>query len=405
LTGLDSETGYTIYVVVEDQGGNASEVMERSFTTRDVTDPEISSPATTSLTSTSVSINFRASEAGRYYFVVSFASDGDKDEDQIRLGDFGVAINGLNTIPLNGLTSERAYFVHILLRDAQGNFSQISRVEFTTPAVQINGGGSSGNDISDLVIEKRINNYYLAKMNDNISRLRTTIRGIFEANAFIAANFNAQSTTFMMDKPNHIEFINQIIRNSGVEKFNELISATQKTTNDSSFDAAFEKVYGQSIADWYLNSAAPGFVTSIMDQGSNSLLKEIINFELLRALSSGSGSEASLQIMGSSMQRVLRDLLATDAGLQKLQDLVDSSKNTSDDSVRQSAFERVYGTSFTRWMETKAITWVKEALGIPNFQSGRLAAPKSSTTKVQPEKATGGLLKITRSWRDRAFHV
>jgi hypothetical protein len=142
-----------------------------------------------------------------------------------------------------------------------------------------------------------------------------------------------------------------------------------------------------------------------MDQGSNSLLKEIINYELLRALSSGSGAEASLQIMDSGMQRVLRDLLATDAGLQKIQDLVDSSKNTSDDSVRQSAFERVYGTSFTRWMETKAITWVKEALGIPNFQSGRLAAPKSSTTKIQPEKAPTQVNKNTKSLRDRAFHV
>ena len=388
VTNLDSQRGYTIYVVVRDSDGNTSEVIQSSFTTVDITDPEISSPSTSSLTSTSVNINFMASEAGYYYYQIRFASDGNLGEEEIIfMGEIRPAVNGLNTISLNGLVAERTYRIHLMLGDARENYSEVSRLDFTTPAVQNNGGGGSGgDDFSELITEKRNNKYYLAKMIDNVSTLRIAIRAITDADAFITTNFDSQTRVLTMMRPNHVEFINQIIRTSGFDKFNALIAATKKTADDGSFDAAFELVYGQSYTDWYMNSAAPSFVNSIMAQGSDSLLKEVINFEILRALSSTLGSETNQQIMDSTMQRVLRDMLATDAGLQKLEMLVDSTKNTSDDFVRQGAFERIYGTSFSRWVESKAITWVKEALGIPNFKSSSLTEPKPASTEIRQKK-------------------
>jgi hypothetical protein len=154
-----------------------------------------------------------------------------------------------------------------------------------------------------------------------------------------------------------------------------------------------------------MNSAAPSFISSVIGQGSDSLLRELINYELLRALSSSAGTEANLQFMDRSMQRVLRDMLATDAGLQKLQALVNSTKNTSDEFVRQSAFENIYGTTFTKWMETKAINWIKEALGIPNFQGARLAELKSPTAKVQIDRGSKQMVKNRGSRLERVFYV
>jgi predicted outer membrane repeat protein len=388
MTGLDSETGYTIYVVVRDTLGNVSNPISQPFTTLDTTAPTISSPSTASLESTSVDINFSASEAGGYYYLLLLASDPDPDQEMILEDPLtGFTENGLNVISLNNLTPERAYKIHILLRDSRGNFSEVSRLQFTTPAVRKdNGHESPSYDISELIVQTRINNYYLAKVIDNVSRLRTTIRAIFSANTFVTDNFDSQTTTLIMRKSNQIELINQIIRGSGIDKFNTLIAAVQQTVDDASFDAAFEKVYGQTITDWYMNSAAPNFVTSIMEQGSSSLLEELINFELLRALSSSTGAEASLPIMDSSLPRVLRDILVVDAGWQKLQELVESTMGTSDHLVRQIAFERIYGRSFSSWIEERAIVWVKGALGIPSFQNGRLAAPKTLVSGTQKEK-------------------
>jgi hypothetical protein len=43
MPDLESQRGYTIYVVVEDESENVSELLSQPFTTLDVTDPEISS--------------------------------------------------------------------------------------------------------------------------------------------------------------------------------------------------------------------------------------------------------------------------------------------------------------------------------------------------------------------------
>jgi hypothetical protein len=69
--------------------------------------------------------------------------------------------------------------------------------------------------------------------------------------------------------------------------------------------------------------------------------------------------------MDSTMQRILRDILATDGGLSKLEELVKAVGNNPSELARQRAFERIYGISFNQWVEDKAIVWMKEALGIP----------------------------------------
>jgi len=82
-----------------------------------------------------------------------------------------------------------------------------------------------------------------------------------------------------------------------------------------------------------------------------------------------------------------------------------ATKNMSDELARQSAFEAVYGTTFNQWVETKAITWVKEALGIPSYQSGRMALPKSSISKISIDKTAVRKNRNTRSLKDRALNV
>jgi hypothetical protein len=205
------------------------------------------------------------------------------------------------------------------------------------------------------------------KISENLSSLRASIKEISNPNSFIATNFNSLNSGFVLGQSTQVEFIKQLIRTGGVEKFTSLVSASQGAADAAAFDAAFEKLYEQSINQWYVNSAAPGFITSLMGQDSNTLLTQIINYEMLRTLTSSTDPEAKIALMDSSVQRVLRDMLATDAGMQKLGELVMATKNMSDELARQSAFESVYGTSFNQWVETKAITWVKEALGIPRY--------------------------------------
>jgi hypothetical protein len=101
----------------------------------------------------------------------------------------------------------------------------------------------------------------------------------------------------------------------------------------------------------------------------------------------------------------LRDILATDGGLLKLQDLVKAAQNNAGEMAQQRSFEEIYGISFNQWLENKAITSKKEALGIPNFQSGRLAEPKFSIPKDQINTGSKQRINKRGSLQERVFHV
>jgi predicted outer membrane repeat protein len=367
MPDLESQRSYTIYVVVEDESENVSELLSQSFTTLDVTDPEISSLSTSSLGTTSATINFTASEDGSYYYLLLLATDPDPDEGTLFDATRESVNSGPNSISLAGLTPGQTYRIHLLLLDGINNPSSISRLTFTTPVLENNpgGGGSSGNEFSDLIFEKR-NRYYAAKVTDNVSKIRASIRTISEPDTFVMANL--KTLTFDLANPVYLEFIKQltiIYGTGGIEKFMDLISESQKIKNTADFDTAFERIYGISINDWYEKIAAPALISSLETQDSNTLLEDLIDYEVLRAFAASTGSAANPLLMDSTMQRILRDILAIDGGLSKLEELVKAVGNNPSELARQRAFERIYGISFNQWVEDKAIVWMKEALGIP----------------------------------------
>jgi hypothetical protein len=383
--------------VVEDESENVSELLSQSFTTLDVTDPEISSLSTSSLGTTSATINFTASEDGSYYYLLLLATDPDPDEGTLFDARPEGVNSGPNSISLAGLTPGQTYRIHLLLLDGINNPSSISRLTFTTPVLENNpgGGGSSGNEFSDLIFEKR-NRYYAAKITENVSMIRASIRTISEPDTFILANL--KTLTFDLANPVSLEFIKQltiIYGTGGIEKFMDLISESQKIKNTADFDTAFERIYGISINDWYEKIAAPALISSLETQDSNTLLEDLIDYEVLRAFAASTGSAANPLLMDSTMQRILRDILAIDGGLSKLEELVKAVGNNPSELARQRAFERIYGISFNQWVEDKAIVWMKEALGIPYLL----------TSKNQLDGGARKMLKNTVLLRNRALHV
>jgi hypothetical protein len=143
LTGLTASTSYKAYVIVKDAAGNKSTVSTIEFSTTAAADevaPTLSATSASSTTDTATTLNFTSDEAGTYYYLVYAAADAAPTETDVEAQGTALkkgtdsATAAAMTASLTGLTASTSYKAYVIVKDAAGNKSTVSTIEFSTTA-------------------------------------------------------------------------------------------------------------------------------------------------------------------------------------------------------------------------------------------------------------------------------
>jgi hypothetical protein len=110
----------------------------------DTTAPVLTSTSASSITATGATLNFTSNEAGTYYYLVytaaSTAPNAATVETQgaaaptVAKGSASTTASA-KTVPVTGLSALTSYKAYVIVKDAAGNRSAVSTIEFTTVAV------------------------------------------------------------------------------------------------------------------------------------------------------------------------------------------------------------------------------------------------------------------------------
>ena len=137
-----------LYVFNEQYNGDkmtdyASQLKEISRPTVDTTAPTLSSVSATRDSETTATVKFTSDEAGTYYYVVDNSATAPDSIDTTTAGASCNA-NTETTISLNSLSGK---YIHIVVKDAEGNVSQPLTIQIPaytyTLTVNLNGGSGS----------------------------------------------------------------------------------------------------------------------------------------------------------------------------------------------------------------------------------------------------------------------
>ncbi|WP_431028734.1 S-layer homology domain-containing protein [Lysinibacillus sp. LZ02] len=128
-SGLDENEEYVLYLVTKDEADNFSDKVSKSFTTKDGTPPRITFLDVTPLPGGKrATVSFTATERGRYYYRLvpkTGVTDPPTVEDVINssgsLSGNGTAVEGSNTIKIDGLTHLTEYTIYMVMIDETGN--------------------------------------------------------------------------------------------------------------------------------------------------------------------------------------------------------------------------------------------------------------------------------------------
>ena len=140
ITGLTSETGYTVTLTVVDDAGNVSSAPTVvPVTTADITDPaEVTAQSATATSGTAVTLTWIDSASDDAATVhITWTNDGDT-------GTAGVRIDrGTQTAIITELESETEYTFTLVAEDAAGNRSGAVTADATTPDIDAPSSVSS----------------------------------------------------------------------------------------------------------------------------------------------------------------------------------------------------------------------------------------------------------------------
>jgi hypothetical protein len=143
-------------------------------------------------------------------------------------------------------------------------------------------------------------------------------------------------------------FIDLLIREYGIEKFRELVPIS-KNLDGIEFSLAFERIYGQSFANWYIQSAALQIITEFELSGLSSSLSRIIELSTFQSVSiPGKELTAQSEVLQKSIDKVLLDsLIAHDSGVSLSPVFLDLGKNYP--RSLPTIFKFIYGYTFEDW--------------------------------------------------------
>jgi hypothetical protein len=107
----------------------------------DTTAPVLRDSSASSVSRTGATLNFKSDEGGSYYFLVYAAASTAPDAATVEAQGTAVAkgtsitwANWANALVVTGLTASTSYKAYVIVKDAAGNRSEVSTIEFTTLA-------------------------------------------------------------------------------------------------------------------------------------------------------------------------------------------------------------------------------------------------------------------------------
>ena len=177
-------------------------------------------------------------------------------------------------------------------------------------------------------------------------------------------------------------FIDLLVREHGIEKFRELVSIS-KNLNNTEFSLAFERIYAQSFASWYLQSAAPQIISEFELFSLSSSLSRIIELSTFQSFSTAEQTPtAQSHVLQKSIDKLLLDALIAYGGDTSLLAFLDVVDNQLDPSEYFTAFKSIYAYTFQDWYQQVGKFNLAKNLGISSFTAQLQSTAGLSKIKV-----------------------
>ncbi len=154
MAGLSESTIYTVYLVMTDNAGNPSALMEVPFETPseipDTEPPQLTQLQVQNITSTTGEITFVSNERGTYYYLV-YEEDQEAPSAETVLEQGTAVTKGSSSIvageakaAMFSLPCDKALKAYIVLVDRAGNRTDVYSVPFKTKATPVNQVSNPG---------------------------------------------------------------------------------------------------------------------------------------------------------------------------------------------------------------------------------------------------------------------
>jgi hypothetical protein len=282
MSTLDAMTEYKVYVVVVDGSDPTiiSGVTDLSIngTDTDTTVPTLSSPITASaISDTGATLEFTTSEDGDTYYVVMSASDTGpvKASAVIEIAQATSHTAGANSLAITGLDDNSSYTAYVVLVDLAGNQSIIYTVTFKTT------------ETVNTVVNKRerrqgIQNY--DQILANIWQVQSRIQNIEDVSTLNLSKAKERLSNLNSNMKLADIFIDLLVSDYGMKSFMELVS-NSKNLDTIEFSLVFERIYGQSFTNWYVQRAVPHVMSELEFVNLSSSLSKMIELSTFQSFS------------------------------------------------------------------------------------------------------------------------
>jgi hypothetical protein len=281
LSGLDAMTEYKVYVVVVDGLDQTlnSGVTDLSIngTDTDTTVPTLSPITASAISGTGATLEFTTSEDGDSYYVVMSASDTGpvKASAVTEIGQATSHKAGANSLAITDLGDNSSYTAYVVLVDLAGNQSIIYTVTFKTT------------ETDSTVVNKRerrqgIQNY--DQILANIWQVQSRIQNIEDVSTLNLNKANERLSNLNSNMQLVDIFIDLLVRDYGMKSFMELVS-NSKNLDTIEFSLAFERIYGQSFTNWYVQRAVPQVISEFEFFNLSSSLSKMIELSTFQSFS------------------------------------------------------------------------------------------------------------------------
>lgn len=281
MSTLDAMTEYKVYVVVVDGSDLTlnSGVTELSINEEDTdtTVPTLSPITASAISDTGATLEFTTSEDGDTYYVVLSASDMGpvKAEAVIEIAQATSHKAGANSLAITGLGDNSSYTAYVVLVDLAGNKSTIYTVTFKTT------------ETVNTVVNKRerrqgIQNY--DQILANIWQVQSRIQNIEDVSTLDLSKAKERLSNLNSNMKLADIFIDLLVSDYGMESFMELVS-NSKNLDTIEFSLVFERIYGQSFTNWYVQRAVPHVMSELEFVNLSSSLSKMIELSTFQSSS------------------------------------------------------------------------------------------------------------------------
>ena len=329
---------------------------------------------------TTPTLNIISNQSGDLYYIVRLASDAAPSEtDLITDGILitGVVAERLTTVLLGNLGVNTAYKVYVVVAD---EFNPTT-INSGVTEIFINEEENPPEEEIDEERSRSERGYYDQSL-ANILQLQLRIQNIKDISALNLDKSKERLSNITSSMQLSEVFIDLLVREHGIEKFRELVSIS-KNLNNIEFSLAFERIYAQSFASWYLQSAAPQIISEFELFSLSSSLSRIIELSTFQSFSAAEQTPtAQSQVLQKSIDKLQLDALIAYGGDTSLLAFLDVVDNQLDPSEYFTAFKSIYAYTFQDWYQQVGKFNLAKNLGISSFTAQLQSTAGLSKIKV-----------------------